>query len=372
MRRLVIVTAIPILGVIAGIIFNAFIPQPYQSVTVVHLGPGGIGPRAQARAADSDPSFLYADRILGQHDLLALRRIVVARLMAGRVVITADVMGSPVAAEQDAAADALRYARALLPRVRPPVDPPGAAPVGPVRVVRPGCRSPGRVPRAARVPSARPRAPDIGSDQRARTPATLDMAAFVPAGRGRQDERGNPARHIAGGPGPGRPGHHGRCPAYPARDRRAHRHRQERALHPGREEEPARPARIRNLPWKDVPPGHSERSRGHGRQERRDLKVTAAAAGLGFPHAARAIRISRRVRPVSGAGRWKTRTVYAITSLNAAQATPAELAGWIRGHWRIEAVHHIRDATTARTHPRPAPPAAPAPWPPCATSPSAP
>jgi hypothetical protein len=112
-RRLVIVTAIPVLGVIAGVIFNAFIPQPYQSTTVVHLGPGGIGPRAQARAAESDPSFLYADRILGQHDLLALRRIVVARLMAGRVVFTANVTGNPVAAEQDAAAVAHGYLRYL-------------------------------------------------------------------------------------------------------------------------------------------------------------------------------------------------------------------------------------------------------------------
>ena len=27
------------------------------------------------------------------------------------------------------------------------------------------------------------------------------------------------------------------------------------------------------------------------------------------------------------------------------QATPAQLAGWIRGHWGIEALHHIRDVT---------------------------
>ena len=104
-------------------------------------------------------------------------------------------------------------------------------------------------------------------------------------------------------------------------------------------------ARIRKLPWKDIPPGHSQDNRGHGRKERRELKVTAVAAGLGFPHAARAIRLTRRVRPLSGAGKWKTTTIYAITSLNAAQATPAELAGSIRGHWRIEALHHIRDVT---------------------------
>jgi predicted transposase YbfD/YdcC len=104
-------------------------------------------------------------------------------------------------------------------------------------------------------------------------------------------------------------------------------------------------ATIKNLPWKDVPAGHSHKNKGHGRQERRDLKTAAVAAGLPFPHAARAIRITRRTRPVSGTGSWKACTVYAITSLNAAEANPAELAGWIRGHWRIEALHHIRDVT---------------------------
>jgi predicted transposase YbfD/YdcC len=40
-------------------------------------------------------------------------------------------------------------------------------------------------------------------------------------------------------------------------------------------------------------------------------------------------------------------TVYAVTSLTAAQAHPARLADWIRGHWGIEALHHIRDVTFA-------------------------
>jgi predicted transposase YbfD/YdcC len=39
--------------------------------------------------------------------------------------------------------------------------------------------------------------------------------------------------------------------------------------------------------------------------------------------------------------------VYAITSLTAAQASPARLADWIRGHWGIEALHHICDVTFA-------------------------
>ncbi|MBB4936079.1 hypothetical protein FHR32_000384 [Streptosporangium album] len=49
-------------------------------------------------------------------------------------------------------------------------------------------------------------------------------------------------------------------------------------------------------------------------------------------------------RPRAG-GRWKTVTVYAVTSLAPHQARPADLAAWIRAHWQIEALHHIRDVT---------------------------
>ena len=41
-------------------------------------------------------------------------------------------------------------------------------------------------------------------------------------------------------------------------------------------------------------------------------------------------------------------TVYAITSLTFAQASPARLADYIRGHWAIEnGLHHVRDVTFA-------------------------
>jgi hypothetical protein len=50
------------------------------------------------------------------------------------------------------------------------------------------------------------------------------------------------------------------------------------------------------LPWRDVPKAYDQRERGHGRIERRALKVTAVAAGLAFPHAAQAIQITRRRR----------------------------------------------------------------------------
>jgi hypothetical protein len=40
-------------------------------------------------------------------------------------------------------------------------------------------------------------------------------------------------------------------------------------------------------------------------------------------------------------------TVYAIISLTAQQASPARLADLLRGHWAIEALHHLRDTTFA-------------------------
>ncbi|MFC8278392.1 transposase [Streptomyces sp. NPDC057271] len=40
-------------------------------------------------------------------------------------------------------------------------------------------------------------------------------------------------------------------------------------------------------------------------------------------------------------------TIYAVTSLDAHQTTPAELAAAVRGHWAVEALHHVRDVTYA-------------------------
>jgi predicted transposase YbfD/YdcC len=102
-------------------------------------------------------------------------------------------------------------------------------------------------------------------------------------------------------------------------------------------------AQLAALPWRQVPAAHDTRERGHGRDERRVMKVTAVAAGLAFPHGAQAIQIVRR-RRIRGRKKWSRETVYAITSLTAVQASPAELAAIIRGHWAIEdRLHWVRD-----------------------------
>ena len=100
--------------------------------------------------------------------------------------------------------------------------------------------------------------------------------------------------------------------------------------------------RVRALPWRQVPAGSLTRDAGHGRLETRTLK-TAHVAGLDLPAARQAIKITRWRQDTTG--KVSRETVYAITSLASAQATPADLARLAREHWTIEAHHHIRDVT---------------------------
>ena len=96
--------------------------------------------------------------------------------------------------------------------------------------------------------------------------------------------------------------------------------------------QPSLHAQLAALPWRDVPVAYDKRERGHGRTERRTLKVTSVKAGLAFPHAVQAIQIVRR-RKVNGT--WSRQTCYAVTSLAVIQASHAQLAAIIRGHWGI-------------------------------------
>ncbi|WP_328923274.1 hypothetical protein OG429_00465 [Streptomyces sp. NBC_00190] len=65
-----------------------------------------------------------------------------------------------------------------------------------------------------------------------------------------------------------------------------------------------------------------------------------------FPSAHQAVQLRRR-RVDRTTDRISIKTVYAVTSLTAGQATPAQLATSIRDHWKIEALHHVRDVTFA-------------------------
>ncbi|MBV6760555.1 ISAs1 family transposase [Rhodococcus opacus] len=102
---------------------------------------------------------------------------------------------------------------------------------------------------------------------------------------------------------------------------------------------------LRSMPWADVPVGHTETDKVRGRIVTRTYKVITVTAGILFPHAVQAIRVTRS-RKISTTGKRTRETVYAITSLANSQTDPAELADYLRGHWLIEnKLHWVRDVT---------------------------
>ncbi|MCX4859645.1 ISAs1 family transposase [Streptomyces canus] len=103
---------------------------------------------------------------------------------------------------------------------------------------------------------------------------------------------------------------------------------------------------LKALPWREIPLQDRTRDTGHGRREIRRLKVCTVRPGLLFPHAVQAIEVKRR-RTNRRTGRTSTKTIYAVTSLGPEQAGPSQLAVLIRGHWSVEALHHVRDMTFA-------------------------
>lgn len=101
--------------------------------------------------------------------------------------------------------------------------------------------------------------------------------------------------------------------------------------------------RLKALPWKAIPVSTSIIGRGHGRRERRTVKATEHAGGLGFPHAAQVLQVRRTVTRGS---RRSVEVVYVICSVPMTSADPRQVAAWIRGHWRIEnRLHWVRDVT---------------------------
>ncbi|MFD1661151.1 ISAs1 family transposase [Streptomyces caeni] len=102
---------------------------------------------------------------------------------------------------------------------------------------------------------------------------------------------------------------------------------------------------LKALPWKDIPLQGRTRDAGHGRSEIRRIKA-ATVNNLLFPRASQALQIKRR-RTDRKTGKTTVKTVYAVTSLTAEQATPAQLAKLVRDHWKVETLHHIRDTTFA-------------------------
>jgi predicted transposase YbfD/YdcC len=107
---------------------------------------------------------------------------------------------------------------------------------------------------------------------------------------------------------------------------------------------------LKELPWKQIPILDTSIEHGHGRTAKRTLKATAIASGILFPLAAQVLRLTRTVTDHK-TNNTHTEIVYAVTSLTITDATAAQVAGWLRGHWAIEnKLHWVRDVTYAEDH----------------------
>lgn len=83
--------------------------------------------------------------------------------------------------------------------------------------------------------------------------------------------------------------------------------------------------------------------RGHGRTERRTLRVAPTDDSL-FPGARQVFRLRRDTGGLDGQRTGKE-IVYGITSMPADLASPAHINHYERQHWRVESLHWIRDVT---------------------------
>jgi predicted transposase YbfD/YdcC len=104
-------------------------------------------------------------------------------------------------------------------------------------------------------------------------------------------------------------------------------------------------ARLDALPWEGTPVAAATAEVQRGRIETRTIRVLPAPEDLDFPHARQAILLERYVT-IKKKGCWVPRNCEAVlyvTSLDAAQASPADLLACIRGQWAIESLHWLRD-----------------------------
>ena len=103
---------------------------------------------------------------------------------------------------------------------------------------------------------------------------------------------------------------------------------------------------LTSLPWDKRRVAHRTVDRGHGRIEKRTIKVYRAPRGLPFPDVTQVFQIERRFTDLDG-NALSQHVEVGITSLPHTIANPAMIARLLRGHWNIEALHCIRDTTYA-------------------------
>jgi len=114
---------------------------------------------------------------------------------------------------------------------------------------------------------------------------------------------------------------------------------------------------LNGLPWETTPIAHTTTETGHGRWEKRTIRVLEAPDDLDFPHVGQVFLIERTTirtlyrRNKTSKKVKKTKVTHCVaalgmTSLTATQATPEHLATYVRSHWSIEnKIHWVRDVT---------------------------
>ena len=117
-----------------------------------------------------------------------------------------------------------------------------------------------------------------------------------------------------------------------------------------KDNQPTLRKKLKSLPWKQIPVLDRKTEHGHGRTTTRTLKAAEIAAGIGFPGAVQVLQLTRTATD-DKTGKKHTEVVYALTSLSVADAKPAQIAAWLRGHWAIEnRLHWVRDVTYSEDH----------------------
>ena len=81
----------------------------------------------------------------------------------------------------------------------------------------------------------------------------------------------------------------------------------------------------------------------HGRRKRRSIRVSSELNDyLDFPGVGQVFAVRRETVEVKS-GKRRCETAYGVISLTHKAASPERLLGLNRGHWTIEATHHILD-----------------------------
>lgn len=133
---------------------------------------------------------------------------------------------------------------------------------------------------------------------------------------------------------------------------------------------PRLPRQLKRLSWRDTGLDDYDKATRHHRIEIRRL-TAAAFRHLNYPGARQTLQVVRWCKDLTS-GKLSVQRLHFVTGLSAGTASGTELAGWTRGHWKIEnQLHHVRDTTFAEDASRMRRVACPAARPPCATSRSA-